>query len=279
MKTLIIGSDSISSALGERWKKRGWEVTGITNSPAELNKIQQVTTKAELVDAHERHKIMRHSAPADLVVFNSLPRFHRSIASIMEMKRNADAITESCRHITDVNPRCIFLSTFAVYGQQPWLRGSVDEYSHRYSSHDALSRSYQQAEDIILSADEGCVLRLPDIYGIPENISVKERVKLGMRNNTKEIPLDAKASFHHIHYLDVLRVIDHVITEGLSGSFNVCDDDVQHSTNQQVYNKVCDREGWPRLTFTDHIKMPHRPVSAAKIRHTGFQIGHTSMDF
>jgi hypothetical protein len=66
----------------------------------------------------------------------------------------------------------------------------------------------------------------------------------------------------------------HALENNLTGIYNVCDNNNLPATNQEVFDAICDKEGWSRLEFLNQIKAPNRKISAAKLYATGYRVQH-----
>ena len=183
-------------------------------------------------------------------------------------------LVDSCSNAVAAAGRVIFASSFSVYGDGGDGSAPIDEETPCANHEEPSSRYYQQAEQEVLSIPGGCVLRYPDMYGAPGDMSYPDRVRLCHEYMGGKAIFSADAPLYCIHYLDVVRAIEHAIDLELTGIFNVCDNDHLPYTNRQVFDAICDAEALPRLEFLDQIKAPTRKISAARLYATGYRIQH-----
>jgi nucleoside-diphosphate-sugar epimerase len=220
---------------------------------------------------HERDKVITAAAGCDVIVVTAAPDARKS-ATVEEREENYRRIlVETCRNAAAASDRVIFASSFSVYGDGGSGDDPISETSPTSNHDEPSSKYYQLAEDATLTASHGCVLRFPDMYGAPGDMSYPDRVRMCHEYMGGKAIFSATAPLYCIHYLDVVRSIEHVISEDLSGTYNVCDNERAPYTNQQVFDAICDEDGLPRLEFLGHIKMPERRISADKLYATGYQ--------
>ena len=148
----------------------------------------------------------------------------------------------------------------------------IDEDTPCGNHDEPSSKYYQLAEQATLTAANGCVLRFPDMHGAPGDLSYPDRVRMCHEYMGGKAIFAADVPLYCIHYLDVVRSIEHVIAESLTGTFNVCDDDATPYSNKEVFDAICDAEDLPHLEFLGHIQMPNRKISASRIYATGYRI-------
>jgi nucleoside-diphosphate-sugar epimerase len=82
------------------------------------------------------------------------------------------------------------------------------------------------------------------------------------------------APLYAIHVEDVVQSIYHVIDQNLTGTYNVCDNDVVPHSNKRVFDAICAAEGLEPLVFINQIKAPLRKISAQKLYDTGYSVTH-----
>ena len=112
------------------------------------------------------------------------------------------------------------------------------------------------------------------MHGAPGDLSYVDRVKMCHEYMGGKAIFSADVPLYCIHYMDVVRAIEHVLENELSGTFNVCDNDNLPYSNKQVFDAICDTESLKRLQFLGHIKAPNRKISAGRIYATGYRVRH-----
>jgi nucleoside-diphosphate-sugar epimerase len=186
----------------------------------------------------------------------------------------ADVLVASCESARQACPRVIFLSSFSVYGDGGAGDEPVDEKTPTSNHEEPSSRYYQEAEAEVLSASSGCVLRFPDMYGAPGDLSFEERVAMCHQYFDGKAIFSADAPLYAIHFEDVVNAVLHALEKNLEGIYNVCDNDNLPASNKQVFDAICARAGMPMLDFLDQIKAPLKKISAEKIYATGYRVVH-----
>lgn len=276
MKALIIGCGNTGSALAEHWHRAGLLVTGTTTTESKLASLQPITSRTLLLRGGDRKAVAAAVQDQDMVVVSVAPPVARARTPEERQATYEDVLVRTCRHAAAAaTGRLIFLSSFSVYGDGGPGDEPVSESTPLTDSADASPRCYQLAEEAVLAAG-GCVLRLPDIYGAPGDMSFRDRVDFGIRHMHGKVPFSANAPLYRIHYKDVVEAVDHAAQHQLTGPWNVCVEGPTPPTNAAVFNGICDREGWPRLEFLGQIRAPERRISSARLHGTGYRIRHTN---
>lgn len=274
MRILILGLGNIGKTLAERLKSQGHFVVGTTTTPEKVDRLQEIVDEVAVLFGHESDKVRAAASGCDVVVVTVAPDVRKS-RSIEEREQHySEVLVDSCTNAVAAVDRVVFASSFSVYGDGGEGNEPITEDAPCANHDEPSSRYYQQAERAVLSADGGCVLRFPDMYGAPGDMSYPDRVRLCHQYMDGQAIFSADAPLYCIHYLDVVRSIEHAIASKLSGVFNVCDNDTLPYTNKQVFDAICEAEALPPLTFLDQIKAPNRKISADKIYATGYRIQH-----
>jgi nucleoside-diphosphate-sugar epimerase len=190
-----------------------------------------------------------------------------------------DALVTSCESAAAAHPRVIFLSSFSVYGDGGPGTAPITEQTPVGNAIEPSARYYSEAERVVLASGQGCVLRLPDIYGAPGDLSFADRVRLAHRIMGGKGPFSADALLYIIHFEDVVAAAEHALRQRLVGIYNVCDNDALPRTNAEVFNALCERHDLPLLEFLGQIKAPTRRISAQKLYDSGYRLTHTDPDF
>jgi nucleoside-diphosphate-sugar epimerase len=274
LKILILGLGHVGSALARAWRAAGHSVLGTTTTPGKVEGLRELVDGVLVARGSEGAAIRVAAEGCDALVITVAPSVRNARSREERFATYRDALVTTCESASAAHPRCIFLSSFSVYGDGGPGEAAIVEDGPLSTSDEPSSVNYQLAEAAVLRRGEGAVLRLPDIYGAPGDTSLPDRVRLGLDLMGGRVPFGAGALFYRIHFEDVVRATDHVLTKGLRGAFNVCDEEALPPTNAETFNAISDANGWPRLQFLDQIKAPTRKISAARLYATGYRILH-----
>jgi len=274
MRILILGLGNIGRSLAAGLRADGHTVIGTTTTPEKVDSLKQHVDEVAVLFGHEADKIQAAAANCDAIVVTVAPDVRKSRTVEERAQHYKQVLVDSCANAAEAAPRVVFASSFSVYGDGGDGTDPITE-STPCSNHDEpSSKYYQQAEKATLAIDGGCVLRFPDMYGAPGDMSYPDRVRLCHEYMGGKAIFGADAPLYCIHYLDVVHAIQHALVNDLAGIYNVCDNDNLPYTNQQVFDAICDAEGLPKLEFLDQIKAPNRKISADKLYATGFRVEH-----
>ena len=271
---MILGLGNIGRALAERLRGDGHTVVGTTTTPEKVTELSGLVDETAVLFGHETDKVRAAAAGCDAIVVTVAPdaRKSRTVEEREEAYRRV--LVDSCASAAAACKRVVFASSFSVYGDGGQGAGAISEETPCGNHDEPSSKYYQMAERETLSAEGGCVLRFPDMHGAPGDMSYADRVRMCHQYMGGKAIFSADVPLYCIHYLDVVRAIAHALEQGLTGIFNVCDDDHVPYSNKQVFDAICDAEDLPRLEFLDQIMMPNRRISAGKIYSTGFRVEH-----
>ena len=274
MRILILGLGNIGRSLAERLRADGHVVVGTTTTPEKVDALKQHVDDVAVLFGQETEKIRAAASGCDAIVVTVAPDVRKSRTIEEREQHYRKVLVESCANAAAAAPRVVFASSFSVYGDGGDGAAPISEDTPCSNHDEPSSKYYQQAERAVLGIEGGCVLRFPDMYGAPGDMSYPDRVRLCHEYMGGKAIFGADAPLYCIHYLDVVRSIQHALENNLSGVYNVCDNDNLPYTNQQVFDAICDAEALPRLEFLNQIKAPTRRISADKLYETGFRIEH-----
>jgi len=274
MRILILGLGNIGKALAEQLRANGHVVIGTTTTPAKVDELRDSVDEVAVLFGHESDKVRAAASDCDAIVVTVSPDVRKSGSPEERESHYKQVLVDTCLSAADACDRVVFASSFSVYGDGGEGSDPITEQTPLTDDDEPSSKYFRQAEEAVLSAMNGCVLRFPDMYGAPGDMSYPDRVRLCHEVMGGKAIFSAGAPLYCIHYLDVVAAIMHVINEGLPGTFNVCDNENLPYTNQQVFNAICDAEDLPRLEFLGHIKAPTRKISADRIYSTGYRVGY-----
>ena len=279
MKIMILGMGKVGSAVADRLRQDGHQVIGTTTRESRVAEVKKHCDEVAVLVGSDSDKIRAVGKGCDAILVTVAPDVAKAKNKEEREASYRAALVDSCESAATANKRVIFLSSFSVYGDggkdllpitERTPLGNVEEPSAKY---------YQMAEDAVLTQEKGCVLRLPDIYGAPNDLSFADRVRLGHKLMGGRVPFGPDAPLYGIHYLDVVAAAIHSINKALVGIFNVCDNGEVPMTNKAIFDKICEREDLPNLTFLDEIKAPNRRISSDKLMETGFALKHTEVNY
>lgn len=273
MKILILGMGHVGKALADRLRSGGHYVVGTTTKKARLDSLTQHADRVCIVLGSDSAAVSAAAMDCDAVVVTVAPDVRYTRTKAEREAHYREVLLASCESVAQTAVKPIFLSSFSVYGDGGEGTGPVTEETPVANQQEPSARYYHLAENAILAA-RGCVLRFPDMYGAPGDLSFPQRVKLAHEHFGGKTIFSANALLYAIHFEDVISAVVHALEGNLTGIYNVCDDDSIPATNRQVFDAICDDEGLERLEFLDQIKAPGRKISAGRLYATGFKVTH-----
>lgn len=277
-KLLILGLGHVGKALAQRLRATGIKVVGTTTTPNKVEVLREFADEVYVLRGSDKERIRELGADCDAVVATVAPNVRQARNREEREATYRDALVVSCESAAAANPRVLFLSSFSVYGDGGPGTAPISEDTGVRNETEPSARYYAQAERVVLASPKGCVLRLPDIYGAPGDLSFTQRVKLAHEIMKGKVPFGPDAPLYIIHFLDVVAAAEHALRSGLSGIYNVCVDGVMPKTNAEVFGELGRRNGLPPLEFLAQIQAPNRRISAQKIYATGWKPAHTDPD-
>ena len=277
-QVLILGLGHVGKALAQRLRQQGVRVIGTTTTPAKVDDLKAFADEVHVARGTDQERIVEIAQGCDAIVTTVAPNVRQARNREEREATYHDALVASCQSASAAHPRVLFLSSFSVYGDGGAGDAPIDEQTPVQNLDEPSARYYHQAEQAVLASEQGCVLRLPDIYGAPGDMSFAQRVKLAHEIMGGKGPFSDDARLYIIHFQDVVRAAEHALLEGLNGVYNVCVNDGVPKTNAEVFGELADRVGVPRLEFLNQIKAPTRKISADKLYATGWRPEHTDPD-
>ncbi|MCX4094725.1 NAD(P)-binding domain-containing protein [Nocardia sp. alder85J] len=272
MRYAIIGCGNVGMELARRWTEAGHVVTGTTTTPERIPELRRVCTEVVVTRGSNRTAVARAVDGADAVVLTVSPRLTRAFDAASRVAEYADTLVASARVAADLHERVVFAGSGSVYGAA--AVPEVDESTPTTDDPDASPRNFVAAEQIVLNAGRGAVLRIPDVYGHPRDMDYPARVRFAHERLGGSVPFAARALLYRIDYRDAAAALDHVVTHELTGVYNAYPDAVVPPTNEQVFGEICTAAGLPALTYRGEIGSPEVPISSARLRATGFRFAH-----
>lgn len=274
MKIFILGMGHVGKALAVRLRADGHRITGSTTTPAKVEGLLDYADEVVVLTGAETDKVAAAAQGCDAIIVTVAPNIKKTRTREERESEYHNVLEKSCISAAAASPRVIFLSSFSVYGNGGSGHAPIDEQTPTSNHEEPSSRFYQAAERAALSSPQGCVLRFPDMYGAPGDMSFPERVKMAHNFFGGKVLFGADAPLYCIHFEDVVSSVKHAIDQQLEGIFNVCDNDNLPYTNKEVFDAITDAEGLSRLEYLDMIQAPNRKISAQKIYNSGYRVAH-----
>jgi nucleoside-diphosphate-sugar epimerase len=274
MKILILGTGHIGKALAATLRKHGHQVAGTTTTPAKVAGLESLLDEVHVLRGSDSAAMAAAAQDCDAIVVTVAPNWKTTATAAQRELQYREVLVESCDNAAASCPRVIFCSSFSVYGDGGDGQSAIDESTATSDDDEPSTRYYQQAEQAVLANAQGAVLRFPDMYGAPGDMTYPQRVAASHQYFDGKTVFGDKPPLYTIHAEDVVRAIDHAISADLSGVYNVCDNDTVPYSNQQVFDAICAQEGLQPLQFLNQIKAPLRKISASKLYATGFRVLH-----
>ena len=272
MNVLILGAGRLGLVLAGRLRDAGHLVSGTTTTPEKVSALGSALDAVHVLNGSESGKVAAAARGCDAIVVTVAPRWKASLTPEARQRQYKAVLVDSCASAVAACSRVLFCSSFSVYGDGGAGDTPVDENTPVTASDDPSPRNYQAAEQVVLAVEGGCVLRFPDMYGSPGDLSYPERIKASHAHFGGKTVFSPLARLYAMHVDDVVNAIRHALEHGLSGIFNVCDDERVPYTNKQVFDAICAREGLEPLVFLGQVKAPERKISARKLYGTGYRV-------
>lgn len=277
-KLLILGLGHVGKALAQKFRADGVHVVGTTTTPAKVEGLKAYADEVHVARGTDAATIKAVAAGCDAIVATVAPNVRQARNREEREATYRDALVASCESAAAASPRVLFLSSFSVYGNGGPGTSPINESLPVQNQGEPSARYYAEAERAVLASGQGCVLRLPDIYGAPGDLSFAERVRLAHEIMKGRVPFGAGAPLYIIHFLDVVAAAEHALRKQLTGLYNVCVDEGLPKSNREIFDALAERQGLAKLEFLDQIQAPNRKISAAKLYATGWRPQHTDPD-
>lgn len=274
MQIFILGMGHVGKALAARLRADGHRVTGSTTTPEKVEALREHADEVVVLRGSETEKLQAAAQGCDAIIVTVAPDVKKTRTIEERHEHYNEVLVRSCASAQASNPRVIFLSSFSVYGDGGEAPGPVTEETPTSNHEEPSSRYYQAAEAEALAGSSGCVLRFPDMYGAPGDLSFEQRVGLCHQYFDGKAIFSAGAPLYAIHFEDVVESVLHALDKELVGTYNVCDNENLPHTNKQVFDAICQQADMPPLEFLNQIKAPLKKISAEKIYATGYQVQH-----
>lgn len=274
MKIMILGLGHVGKALAQNLRQLGHTVVGSTTTPAKVTDLEKLVDEVFVLRGSETERVKKAAEGCDLIVATVAPNVRNTRTIEERHEHYNEVLVGSCTSAAAACPRVIFLSSFSVYGDGGEGNEPISELTPTGNHEEPSSKYYQLAEKAVLGDGEGCVLRFPDMYGAPGDMTFPERVKMAHSYFGGKVIFGPDAPLYAIHFEDVVASVIHAINKNLRGVYNVCDNDDLPASNKAVFDAICEELDLTPLEFLNQIKAPNRKISAQKIYDTGYRVQH-----
>ena len=274
MKILILGMGHVGKAIAQKLRQSGHTIVGTTTTPAKVADLESLADEVHVLKGNEAEKVKAAAQGCDAIIATVAPNVKNTRTKEEREEQYHQVLELSLENAAAACNRVLFLSSFSVYGDGGEGTDPISEETPTSNHEEPSSKYYQAAERNALSVEGGCVLRLPDIYGAPGDMSFVDRVKMAHDYFGGNAIFGPDAPLYTIHFEDVVDAGVHALENGLTGIYNVCDNENLPASNKVVFDAICDEQGWDRLGFTNQIKAPNRKISADRLYATGYRVKH-----
>lgn len=279
MKALVLGLGFVGAEVAAQLIARRHRVMGTTTTPAKIERMRERGIDATLLTSDDVGRMAALAHDCDAVVVTVGPNLARAAAPATRDEEYRRTLVVTCLNAAAIHPRPLFASSLSVYGAGGIGDEPIREGAPLSDSQHASPRNYRAAEYAILARPAGCVLRLPDVYGGAGDLSYVQRLELGHRLMGGTVPFSAGALLYRIHVKDAAAALVHALECGLTGVYNTVLDTERPPANRELFDRLAEEAGLPRLRFSGAIALPERPISGRKLAETGFVFHHTGYQF
>ncbi|WP_397381085.1 shikimate kinase [Prosthecobacter sp.] len=267
MKVLIAGCGFVGERVADLLHAAGHEVIGLTHSPESAARLATVKPwRTESCDISNSADVI--ALAAKLIAGSIDTVIHCASSSRGGAEMYQAVYVDGMRHLTQAFPAAfpLYTSSTSVYPQQ---NGEiVDETSFADPDRDT-GRLLREAENIALDA-KGTVARLAGIYGPGRSFVLKNLLegKAAIEGNNGQGRI-----LNQIHADDAASAVVHLVTQRLSGIYNIVDD--AQVTQRQCVERLCSIFGVkvPGTREPDPNRKrgwSHKRVSNTKLHATGW---------
>ena len=274
-RVLILGVGNVGSAVASRLTALGVHVIGSTTRAERLDEIAGVVAEAIVLKGEDSIAVADAAYGCDAIVVTVSPPVTKAMTVAQRSETYRRVLVDTCRSATAIHERVLFLSSISVYGAT--TDDPVTEETVRSDLDDPSIVNFKAAEDAVLKASRGAVLRAPDIYGHPRDIDFAARIRFAHDAMGGSVPFAANARFNRIHVDDAADAVVHVLGSDLTGTYNMVPE-ANWGTNEEVFGRIADQKGLARLEFRDEIWTPVGSISSNRLEATGFHFARVEQD-
>ena len=268
IKAAILGCGYVGTAVARRWSDQGIHVTVTTTRRDRVNDLHSIAEEVKVVHGSDLAAVSDLLLGQDVLliaVAGGRKAGHEAV--YLDTAKTVLAALDQAPHLRQI----IYTSSFSVYGhhQGQWVTEDAPVYPATDNT-----KVLATTEQTILSAAtpdrKVCVLRLGGIYG-PN----RELQKIYSRAAGSVRPGAGTEGSNWVHRDDIVGVIDFAQNHGLTGIYNVVQDEVL--TSRELIDRVCQAHNMPPVTW-DPSRPSERPhnvrVSNQKLKAAGYQFQH-----
>lgn len=281
MKVLVLGAGLVGTELARRLREQGHTVVGTTTTEAKVAALKETCDEVHVLRGSDAAAVAKAAAGVDAIVVCAGPDARRAMSAEERASTYEDVLVATARSVVagvPENARVVALSSLSVYGDAANDRDQVDEDAPLTPSEDASPRMFQAMERTYLGGLPGraCVLRCADIYGAGDP-PIEDKVKFAHTVLGGSVPFQGDALFYRVDVRDVVGAVEHALTTGMTGVFNLTHAGVPMS-NRERFDAIGADLGFGPLVFRDELKSPARPISTARLAAAGFATTHTVVE-
>jgi len=264
----ILGCGYVGQAVARLWQSQGITVTATTTRPDRLPELQAVADRAVVVRGDDGAAVADALAGQQMLLI--CVGAGRQANYETTYLKTAETVVQALSQAPNLR-QIIFTSTYSVYGNYggAWVR--EDDPANPVTDN---GRIMLATENVLLSAvtDQRrvCVFRLGGIYG-----PGRELAKIYGRSAGTTRPGSGDEASNWIHREDIVGAIDWAKTHGLSGLYNLVQDEIP--TVRDLIDRVGRTYGLAP-TLWDATQPSARPynvrVSNQKLKAAGYTFHH-----
>lgn len=272
LRAAILGCGYVGQAVAQLWQHQGITVTATTTRPERLESLGTMADRALVLRGDDRAAVAELLAGQQVVLIcvgaGRQANYEETYLNTAKTVVNALAQSPDLRQI-------IFTSTYSVYGNYggAWVR--EDDPAQPATDNGKIML---ETEQVLLSAATDqrrvCIFRLGGIYGPGRDLA-----KIYSRAAGTTRPGTGQEASNWIHLEDIVGAIDWAQRRGLSGLYNLVQDDIP--TVRDLIDRVCQAHHLAPVQW-DASQPSARPyhvrVSNQKLKAAGYTFRHPGFD-
>jgi nucleoside-diphosphate-sugar epimerase len=271
IKTVILGAGYIGKSLLHYWATEGRRrLTVTTTSPNKVRELSGKTSKVILAKSDNEEALKGVLTSAEEVVISIAPKNGSSYKSTY--LNTAKTLCSALKENNSIK-KLVYLSSTSIYGDRNGEWTSEDALLNPISENgQILSKTEKLYLNKFQSKVSVTILRLSGLYG--PGRTHESRIR---RLSGGLLPGSGEDFCNWVHQEDVVRAIDWVLKNQLSGIYNICCDD--HPTKKEFYNSFSNKMKLSQINWDINkisLRKGNRRVSNSKIKKTGFNFLHSS---
>jgi nucleoside-diphosphate-sugar epimerase len=279
MRVLVLGAGLVGRELAGRLTTQGHDVVATTTTETKVQDLQQVAAEVHVLRGSDTDAVAKAAAGADAIVVCAGPDARRAMSAEERAATYDEVLVQTARSVVAAAPdtaRVVALSSLSVYGDAADDLDEVTEDAPLTTADDASPQKFQEMERAYLDRGRATVFRCADIFG-GADLPLADKVRFAHTVLQGTVPFTGDALFYRVHVDDVLAAIEHALTQGLDGVFNLTHGEVP-ATNRARFDAIGAELGFGPLAFRDELKSPAVPVSVDRLADAGFVTRHTPVE-